>query len=79
MITITLKDIPRAVHVALKHRAQQHGRSLNKEALACLETAVAPTKVNIEALLREVRQHRATLPGKLTDQLIHKAKIAGRP
>ena len=79
MITITLKDIPRAVHVALKHRAKQHGRSLNKEALACLETAVAPAQVNVEALLREVRQQRAALPGKLTDQLLHEAKSAGRP
>jgi len=79
MITITLKDIPRAVHVALKHQARQHGRSLNKEALACLEAAVAPTKVNVAAMLFEIRQHRAALPGKLTDQLIQAAKHEGRP
>lgn len=79
MITITLKDIPRTVHVALKDRAKQHGRSLNKEALACLEAAVAPTKVNVEALLFEIRQHRSTLPGKLTDPLIQAATHEGRP
>ena len=79
MITITLKDIPRTVHVALKDRAKQHGRSLNKEALACLEAAVAPTKVNVEAMLFEIRQHRSSLPGKLTDPLIQEATHAGRP
>jgi plasmid stability protein len=79
MITITLKDIPPAVHAALKHRAKQHGRSLNKEALACLETAVAPTKIDVDAMLMEVRRHRASLPGKLTDRLIHAATNEGRP
>lgn len=79
MINITLKDIPRSVHLALKNRAKQHGRSLNKEALACLETAVSSTKVNTEALLFEIRHHRASLPGKLTDRLIEEAKHEGRP
>ncbi len=79
MISITLKDIPRAVHLALKHRAKQHGRSLNKEALACLETMVAPTRVSVDAMLLDVRQHRASLPGRLTDRLIQEASDKGRP
>jgi plasmid stability protein len=41
-INITLKDIPQPIHAALKQRAKKHGRSLNKEALACLEMIVAP-------------------------------------
>ena len=79
MITITLKDIPPVVHKALKHRAKQHGRSLNKEALACLETAVTPAKVDVNAMLNEIRHHRVVLPGKLTDRLIKSAKSEGRP
>ncbi len=79
MITITLKDIPPVVHKALKNRAKQHGRSLNKEALACLETAVAPVKVDVDAMLRDIRRHRAVLPGRLTDRLIRAAKNEGRP
>ena len=79
MITITLKDIPPVVHKALKHRAKQHGRSLNKEALACLETAVTPAKVNVDAMIGEIRRHRVVLPGKLTDRLIKSAKSEGRP
>ena len=79
MITITLKDIPREVHAALKHRAKQHGRSLNKEALACLENAVTPSRVDVQALLAELRQHRANLPGRLTDDLLSDAKLERRP
>jgi len=79
VITITLKDIPPVVHKALKHRAKQHGRSLNKEALACLETAVTPAKVNVDAMIGEIRRHRVVLPGKLTDRLIKSAKSEGRP
>jgi plasmid stability protein len=79
MKTITLKDIPHTVHAALKQRAKQHGRSLNKEALACLEMIVAPTRVNVDALLLDIRDHRASLPGKLNDRLIQMATAEGRP
>jgi len=79
MITITLKDIPKSLHVALKHRARQHGRSLNREALACLEAAVSPTRIDVDALLNDLRQHRATLPGQLNDTLLHAARQTGRP
>jgi plasmid stability protein len=76
--TITLKDIPQPVHAALKQRARRHGRSLNKEVLACLEMVVAPACVNINALLLDIRTHRATLPGQLNDRLIQMAD-EGRP
>lgn len=79
MKTITLKDIPQPIHAALKQRAKQHGRSLNKEALACLEMIVAPAGVDIRAMLHDIRNHRASLPGKLNDQLIQMATAEGRP
>jgi plasmid stability protein len=79
MMTITLKDIPKPLHTALKTRARQHGRSLNKEALACLTSAVAPVEVNVQALLVELRQHRAAIPGQLDDSLLDQARHSGRP
>ncbi|MCZ7591585.1 MAG: Arc family DNA-binding protein [Kiritimatiellae bacterium] len=79
MPSITLKDIPQAVHTALKQRARQHGRSLNKEALASLEAAVFPTKVDVDDLLQEIQRHRASLPGKLTDRLLRDATQVDRP
>ncbi len=79
MKTITLKDIPEPIHAALKQRAKQHGRSLNKEALACLAMIVAPARVDTKALLLDIRNHRASLPGKLNDRLIKMADEEGRP
>lgn len=79
MITITLKDIPKPVHSALKTRARQHGRSLNKEALACLEAAVAPARVNVQSLIEELREHRATLSARLNEDLLTEAQASGRP
>ena len=77
MKTITLKNIPPRVHSALKKRAKCHGRSLNKEALTCLEMAVAPTPVDVNAMLLDFQTHRASLPGKLDEQLIQAANKGG--
>ena len=79
MVSMTLKDIPVPVHQALKLRAKEHGRSLNKEALACLESILLPRKVDTDQLLTEIRRHREGLPGKLSDQLLEEARTSGRP
>ena len=39
MPTLTLKDMPAKLHSALKKRARNNRRSLNEEALFCLERA----------------------------------------
>ena len=39
--TITLKNIPPELHQSLKELAKRHKRSLNQEAIRCLEEAVA--------------------------------------
>ena len=39
MPTLTLKDMPAKLHSALKKRALRNRRSLNQEALYCLERA----------------------------------------
>jgi antitoxin FitA len=79
MATITLKDIPEDLHQVLKQRAQKHGRSLNKEVLACLEAAVAPQLVDVGLLFADIRKHRARIPGRLTDKLLREARETGRP
>ena len=40
-ITLTLKNIPPHVHRGLKTQARRHKRSLNQEAILCLEQALA--------------------------------------
>ena len=37
MATITLKNVPKALHAKLTKRAAAHKRSLNQEAIMCLE------------------------------------------
>ena len=79
MASLTLKDIPAAVHRALKQRAKQSGRSLNREALAILKASVTPQEVSVSDLLATIRQHRQALPGRLCDSLLTEAKTTGRP
>ena len=61
-MNITLKELPDALHLKLKQRAEAHGRSLNKEVIAMLETMVNPVRRNPEELLRRIGHHRDTLP-----------------
>ena len=51
MPTLTLKDMPVKLHSALKKRAQRNRRSLNQEALYCLEESTG--------LVRETDNARA--------------------
>lgn len=50
MSTITMKDVPQELRVALKQRAVRNRRSLNQELLYCLEQFVgiipSPTQEN---------------------------------
>jgi plasmid stability protein len=78
MITITLKNIPEDLHKRLKERAAQHHRSLNNEAIACLETALKSRQVDTEALLKRARDLRSRTPVRLTDKDLHKYKNIGR-
>ena len=43
--TLTLKNIPDEIYQRLKASAVTHRRSLNSEAIVCLETVLAPGKL----------------------------------
>lgn len=55
MASITLKDIPKRLHHQLRARAVRNRRSLNQEALACLEQVMAAEPVDVEGPLRKAR------------------------
>lgn len=82
MTTLTLKSIPASLHKALKRRAQRNRRSLNSEAIACIEQVVAPSGLNASALLEQIRLSRERLANAgiapLTDALLDEAKRQGR-
>ena len=79
MASVTLKDIPPKIHQALKRRAERSGRSLNREIIAILSSAVAPQKFDVESFLAEAAENRASLPGRLTEKLLDEASNTGRP
>ena len=59
--TLTLKNIPDEVYERLKVAAEAHRRSLNSEAIVCLETVLMPTKIAPSERLARARQLRAGL------------------
>lgn len=60
--TLTLKNIPAIVYERLKASAQAHRRSLNSEAIVCLESALLPGSVAPTERIARARALRATLP-----------------
>ncbi len=79
-VSITLKNIPDEVYISLKNSAKVHHRSLNGEAIACLERVLMPTRATNEAHLAKAREIRAELKGvKFKTADIDKAINQDRP
>lgn len=77
--TLTLKNIPDEVYEQLKAAAATHRRSLNSEAIFCLERALGPQKITVAERLERIRRLREELRGpELTDADIDAAKREGR-
>ena len=78
--TLTLKNIPDDVYTRLKASAAAHRRSMNSEALVCLEAMLLPTKVTPTERLARARALRDTLPqGKFRARDIDALKREDRP
>lgn len=78
MNTITLKDVPPAVHRALKARAKTHGRSLNKEIMATLECSLHSVKIDAATVASHARAIREEMGGYLTQAKLSELKDTGR-
>jgi len=78
MSTITVKDLPPAVHRTLKDRAQAHGRSLNKEVIITLESALHSAPIDAQAVGRHARAVREAMGVYLTQKDLTALKKAGR-
>jgi len=77
---LTLKNIPDEVYDRLKEAAAIHRRSLNSEAILCLEMVLAPTRIPPAERLARARELRATLPRKqYAVKHIDADKREGRP
>ena len=78
MITITIKGLSKQAHLALKKRAVTHGRSLNTEAIAVLESSVRSVPVDAQALIARAQAVRATMKFKVSAAQIDRWKREGR-
>ena len=78
--TLTLKNIPDELYGRLKIAAEMHRRSLNSEAIVCLEKVLTPTRIVASERLARARQLRAELSaGQFQAQDVDSLKRQGRP
>jgi plasmid stability protein len=80
MPSITVKSIPDELYERIKQSAAEHRRSINKEIIICLERTLLARRVNPAVFLSHVDalREQSYLP-PLTDEILRKAKAAGRP
>ena len=77
--SLTLKNLPEALHERLAAAAKRHRRSLNNEAILCLETGLRAAPPS-EDRLAEIRALRQDLPtGPFDPAEIESFKGEGRP
>ena len=79
MVNFTIKGIPDDLYAALRERADQNRRSINRELLVCLEEALRGTRVSPENMLARidaVRERIRTTP--YTESSLRAAKNRGR-
>ena len=78
--TLTLKNIPDDVYSRLKLSAEAHRRSMNSEAIVCLEAVLLPSKLAPAERLARARELRGALPqGQFRASDIDTLKLQGRP
>lgn len=77
--TITLKNIPDDVYERLKAAAAAHRRSLNSEAIVCLEAALSTPRVPASERIARARTLREAHPrSRLSARVIDSLKREGR-
>lgn len=76
--TLTLKNVPDAVYERLKQAATLHRRSLNNEAILCLESVLLPANATVNDRLQRARELRMTLSGHFEAEDINAMKRDGR-
>ncbi len=78
--TLTIRGVPEALYRELKRRAKAHRRSLNAEALMCLEEWVMEPLMTESDILARIDAVRERITGVyLTNEDIDRAKREGRP
>lgn len=78
--TLTLKNLPEELHARLSAAAKRHRRSLNQEAIVCLESGLGANVPSVEEELARIRALRDSLgPRSFDPDEIDAFKREGRP
>jgi plasmid stability protein len=78
--TLTLKNLPDALHDRLSAAAKRHRRSLNNEAIVCLEAGLGAEVPSVDEELVRIRTLRESLgPHTFDPDVIDAFKREGRP
>jgi plasmid stability protein len=79
MATLTIKNIPEKLRQRLKESAEQHRRSINREAICYLEKVLGAHRVDPKEFPAEVDAMRNRMPYvNLTEEFLRAAKNEGR-
>ncbi|NLI75582.1 MAG: Arc family DNA-binding protein [Candidatus Riflebacteria bacterium] len=78
MATITLKNVPRMVHLEIKKRAERNHRSINSEIVTCLERILGLRADEVDDVLARMEKVQKGLRFVVTDEDVRRAKIEGR-
>ena len=80
MATLTLKKVPPELYERLKESSRAHRRSMNSEAIWCLERVLLNERVDPESFLARAREARERVSGvHLSDEALREARNRGRP
>lgn len=72
MASITIKNIPPSLHQALRQRARKNARSVQREAVLCLQESVGLGSGDREAVRERVRRRRQQMKGSISQkQVLH--------
>ena len=78
--TLTLKNLPDELHSRLSAAAKRHRRSLNNEAIVCLEAGLGAEVHSVDEELARIRTLRESLTAHSFDpEAIDALKREGRP
>lgn len=81
MASITIKNIDPELYEQLKRQASEHRRSINNEAIVCLERSLLhyPSMDSDEVMRRAGIAREMTAGYRITNEEIDRAKREGRP
>ncbi len=77
MPTLTIKKVPQDLYEKLRERAALHRRSMNSEAIACLEQLLVPTSRELGRIFAEAEELDREV-GKTFPDIVNDAKKQGR-